>query len=195
MLIYLLSCILATLVVVFLLHKIGISERYIIFAGFAVFGLFAGTFSGLVEHREGLMISNFIGVCLGDEVSSYAINHLGDPYSPQAHYTIPWVFRVPQVYLFASLVSYSIIGLIIQAAYNIFKKPAAFTRHRVAIITVIAFIVCIGIATGAVYATQSEYERNRTVSPCAYPDVEIGSGSPAESAWNMPDECVAKDLS
>jgi hypothetical protein len=195
MLIYLLSCILATLVVVFLLLKIGISERYIIFAGFAIFGLIAGTFSGLAEHREGLGLFNALGVYLGDEVYSYAINHFGDPHSFQAHYTIPWVFRISQVYLFTSVVSYSVVGLVIQIAYNIFKKPAAFTRHRTAIITVIAFIVCIGIATGAVYATQSEYERNRTVSPYAYPAVEIGSGSPAESAWNMPDECVAKDLS
>lgn len=195
MLVYLLSYIIVTLMLVLLLYKLGVRERYMIFTGFAVFGLLAGTFSGLVEHREGLMISNILGVCLGDEVSSYAINHLGDPYSPQAHYTIPWAFRIPQVYLFTSLVSYSIVGLVIQAAYNMFKKPKAAPRTRVAMITVIAFIVCVGIATGVVYATQSEYERYGTAGPYAHPAVETGTSSPGDSAWNMPDECDVRELS
>lgn len=195
MIICLLGCVIVTLALVFFIRKIGIGKRYIIFAGFAIFGLLAGTFSGLVEHREGLIISNIIGVYLGDEVYSYAINHLGDPHSFQAHYTIPWVFRIPQIYLFTSLISYSVIGLVIQLIYNAVKKPIAIPRPRAALITAIAFIVCAGIATGAVYAAQSEYERNRTASPYAYPVMEIGTGSPCDHAWTMPDECGAKEVS
>ena len=195
MLLYLLYSIIITLVLVYFLYKVGIHERHMIFAGFAIFGLLAGTFSGLADYREDLNISNFIGVFLGDEIYRYAINHLGNPHSFQAGYTIPWIFRVPQIYLYTSLISYSIIGLITQLIYNTIKKPITRLRLRTALLITAAFIACIGISTGAIYATQSEEERHGTSSPNANPVFNVETNTSEISEWAVMDEWNLKELS
>lgn len=195
MLLYLLYSIIITLVLVYFLYKVGIHERHMIFAGFAIFSLLAGTFSGLAQHREGLIIYNALGVYLGDEVYNYAINHFGNPHSFQAHYTIPWIFRIPQIYLFASLIAYGVIGLVIQLIYNAVKKTAACLRLRTALITITAFIVCVGISTGAIYATQSEEERHGSSSPIANPVFNVETNTSETSEWAVMDEWNLKELS
>lgn len=61
---------------------------------------------------------NIPGVLLGDEVYVLSIEYLGDPGSPQAHYTIPWILRIPQVYVPVSILLWGLIGLVIQKAYR-----------------------------------------------------------------------------
>jgi len=59
-----------------------------------------------------IFILNAPALCLGDLVYNSLISFFGNPSSPQAHYTIPWMFRIPQIYFFTSIVFWFIIGVI-----------------------------------------------------------------------------------
>lgn len=61
-----------------------------------------------------MFLPNIPGELLGERVYDLSIKILGDPHSPQAHFTIPWVLRIPQVFVPISVLFWSIIGLVIQ---------------------------------------------------------------------------------
>ncbi len=58
---------------------------------------------------------------IGSEVYRLSIIHLGNPNSSQAHFTIPWFLRIPQVYFLISILLWGFIGLLIQLV-NSWKK-------------------------------------------------------------------------
>ena len=87
------------------------------------FFLFYGIFVGFLSFwwwniSDNLFWLNIPGILLGDIVYDISINLIGDPFSPQAHFTIPWVFRTPQVYVPVSIVFWGIIGIIIERLRN-----------------------------------------------------------------------------
>lgn len=85
--------------------------KYKIFAGFLIYGFIAGILSAWWWGvSDSVFLFNIPGVLLGDEVYSYSILFIGDPGSPQAHYTIPWILRVPQVYVPVSLMFWGLVG-------------------------------------------------------------------------------------
>jgi len=47
-----------------------------------------------------------------------SIQYFGDSSSPQAHYTIPWILRIPQVYVMASLILCGLVSLPLQWVSN-----------------------------------------------------------------------------
>lgn len=89
-----------------------------IFLSFFVYGFITGSLSvwwwGI---SDSIFVLNIPGVLLGDEVYSYAIQVTGNPGSPQAHYTIPWILRVPQVYIPVSMIFWGLAGVLIQLVY------------------------------------------------------------------------------
>lgn len=134
------------------LRRIGIRDRTAIFAGFTMFGLLSGLLATLYGHHEGQGIFNIIGVPLGEEVYSYSIDHFGNPDSGHAHYTIPWILRIPQICFFTSTIIFSLIGLIIQLIYNLIWKPPSVKVINILIIVFILF-ACFGAFTGIIYAS------------------------------------------
>lgn len=90
-----------------------------IFFFFLLYGLFVGFLSywwwGISDN---LFLLNIPGMFLGDRVYVISINLIGDPFSPQAHYTIPWILRTPQVYVPISILFWGIIGLIFELMRN-----------------------------------------------------------------------------
>ena len=87
-----------------------------ILLSFLIYGLLVGIFS--VWWRgvsDAIFVFNIPGVLLGDEVYSLSIFYLGDPNSPQAHYSILWILRIPQVYIPGGMV-----GSLVQLVY--YKK-------------------------------------------------------------------------
>jgi len=58
------------------------------------------------------------GMILGDKIYEVSILFFGDPSSPQAHFSIPWLLRIPQVYVPVSVFFWVIVGLLIQTIYN-----------------------------------------------------------------------------
>ena len=94
-------------------------KKYIL-AGFVLFGLAAG-FVAVWYHRhtDTMFLLNIPGALLGEAFYSLAIRWFGDPGSAQAHYTIPWLLRIPQVYVPASVVCWGLLGTL----FAVFLKP------------------------------------------------------------------------
>lgn len=99
---------------VLILRRFRVVGSYAYFLGSILFGLSIGTLAAMLWPLDTSAYFNPLGVRAGDWLYSNAIKWIGDPYSDQAHYSIPWLFRVPQVYAFVSIALYGAIGLIIQ---------------------------------------------------------------------------------
>lgn len=83
--------------------------------GFLTYGVVVGLLSYWWWHiSDNLFLLNIPVELLGYKVYDISIRFLGDPFSPQAHYTIPWVLRIPQVFVPISVLFWAMIGLVIQ---------------------------------------------------------------------------------
>jgi uncharacterized membrane protein YeaQ/YmgE (transglycosylase-associated protein family) len=100
------------------LSKMGISSKKRVFLSSLIFGILTGFLVAWAWPSEGGIFINIFPVLLGDEVYSSSIVHFGDPSSLQAHYTIPWILRIPQVYVIVSIIFWGLIGLVTQFIYN-----------------------------------------------------------------------------
>ena len=86
-----------------------------ILIGFLIYGLVVGVISvWWAGISDTIFPLNIPGVILGDEVYSLAIRCLGDPNSPQAHYTIPRILRINQIYAPVSIIFCGLVGLVVQ---------------------------------------------------------------------------------
>lgn len=88
------------------------------FLGFLVFGLATGILAVWLCPNDSSVLPNVFGVWLGDWMYVQAIQWIGDPHSSQAGYSIPWFFRVPQVYVMASTGWCALIGSVLQWIYG-----------------------------------------------------------------------------
>ena len=103
---------------ILLLHRLGVANRWKVLLGFLIFGVATGIGAALVWPLDSCALVNLFAVLFGDWTYTAAIRFLGDPASAQAHYTIPWILRVPQVYVPAAVVLYGLMGAIAQWAWN-----------------------------------------------------------------------------
>jgi hypothetical protein len=55
---------------------------------------------------------------LAEKIYVVSIDLLGNPISDQAHYTIPWLLRIPQVCVPVSILFWGLLGLAIQVIRN-----------------------------------------------------------------------------
>lgn len=101
-----------------LLRRFRIFSRTGILVGCLCGGVVAGCLAVLVWPADSVTLVNLPGVLMGDFVYHAAIRLIGDPSSSQAHFTIPWLFRVPQVYLSVSLVLWGLVGVVVQLITN-----------------------------------------------------------------------------
>ncbi len=103
---------------VWLPRKLKILPGARILLSFLVLGILMGLFSVWVWPGDFVTLLNVIGVLLGDLIYSTSIRLFGDPYSSQAHFTIPWLLRTPQVYALVSFLLCGIIGVTAQIIFN-----------------------------------------------------------------------------
>ncbi|MFA4837245.1 MAG: hypothetical protein WC749_14410, partial [Dehalococcoidia bacterium] len=178
-----------------LFRGLGMSKRQIIFASFAAFGLLSGLMLASSKSSEGLQMVNIIGENLGERIYEFSIDHFGNPHSSNAHYTIPWLLRLPQVRLFTSVVPLSFLGLLAQLVYNRVKKPATVSKKFSAPIMAIILLLCVGISAGVVFGLQSEDERYGTRNPYASPVMRIEFGTPPILDWKVLDGWVIDGVS
>ena len=104
--------------IVVLLCRLQVLPNTRVLVGCLVAGLVAGLVAMLAWPADVAVLLNLPGVLLGDMVYSGSIRLFGDPSSSQAHYTIPWLLRVPQVYVLVSILAYGLIGAIVQVVLN-----------------------------------------------------------------------------
>ncbi|MFB0536891.1 MAG: hypothetical protein ACETWR_18155, partial [Anaerolineae bacterium] len=103
---------------VLLLRKMGVSGKRAIILSFLVFGAVTGVLTAWVWPIDSSIYFNFFASLLGDQIYNLSIQYVGDSSSPQAHYTIPWVLRIPQVYVIASIILCGLVSLPLQWVYN-----------------------------------------------------------------------------
>ena len=117
-------------------------KKTITIIGFAIYGTIVGFISiWFRQNTDSLFLLNIPGTLLGDVVYGLSIRFFGNPYSSQAHYTIPRLFRIPQVYVPASILLWGLIGTILA----LFLKPK-----------VVAWIVGVYLAVfGSLYVLAS----------------------------------------
>lgn len=80
---------------VVLLRKMGVSGKRAIILSFLVFGAVTGILTAWVWPIDSSIYFNSFASFLGDQVYDPSIQFFGDMNSPQAHYTIPWILRIP----------------------------------------------------------------------------------------------------
>jgi hypothetical protein len=96
---------------VLLLRRLGAPPSTAIILGFLIFGLLSALLVAWVWPTESSIYGNIFAVLAGDSIYTLAIEHLGDSHSPNAHETIPWLLRIPQVYVVASLGLSGAVGI------------------------------------------------------------------------------------
>ena len=95
-------------------------KKSIIISGFIIYGTILGFISvWFRQNTDSLFFLNIPGTLLGDTAYGLSILFFGDPHSSQAHYTIPCLLRIPQVYVPASIFLWGLIGTL----FAVFLKP------------------------------------------------------------------------
>lgn len=91
--------------------------------GFLAYGVAVGLLSYWWWHfSDNLFLLNIPGDVLGYLVYDLSIKFLGNPFSPQAHYTIPWILRIPQVFVPVSVLFWGTLGLALQTVYDRIRR-------------------------------------------------------------------------
>ena len=100
------------------LHKLGVPAKGAIILSFLVFAVAAGVWATQIWPMDTVVMVNLPAVYFGDALYMWSIRYLGEPSSSQAHYSIPWLLRVPQVYVVASITVWGLLGMTIQLIHN-----------------------------------------------------------------------------
>lgn len=167
--------------ILFLAH---VPKNRLIFFTFALFGILSGLAAALYGHSDGQAMFNALGVSLGDELYGYASEYFNGSNFTFARSSVPWILRTPQIVLFTSAISFSLIGLAIQLIYNAVKKPPT-GKAVTTLITAISLVALLCISTGVVYASQSERQIVGPTQPSAVPVLQVNL--PGEEAPEIPD--------
>ena len=101
-----------------LLQRLGSPGSRAILFGFLVYGLAAGILGMALWPMDTSVYPNVLAAWVGDWIYVNAIQFIGDRHSDQAHYTIPWLLRVPQIYALSSVSLCGALGLVAQWLYN-----------------------------------------------------------------------------
>lgn len=104
--------------VVALLRALGVSNRRAVAWGFLIYGVATGALAAWAWPIDSATYPNVYAVLAGDWLYVRAIEWIGDPRSSNAHETIPWLLRVPQVYAGVSTVLGGGAGIAIQWLVN-----------------------------------------------------------------------------
>lgn len=156
-----------------IMRAIDVSGQWRIFLSVSIFGILLGFLSSLsLNNKEALFSFNMPGMYVGEQIYNYAIQHIGDPHSSFAHYTIPWILRIPQGYMLPSAVIWSFLGAIGQVIYNLFKKPvpAKGSRTLIAGLSTLS-LFCLSFVM--IYGLQSKTDKYGPTEPTAVPVMEI----------------------
>ena len=109
--------------------------KKIIIMGFIIFGTVLGFVTvWFHEYTDTLFFLNIPVALLGDVIYGLSIRFFGDPHSYQAHYTIPWFFRIPQLYVTVSILFWGLIGALF----------AVYLKLRIIVMIIGSYIVIFG---------------------------------------------------
>lgn len=100
------------------LRRLGVLSGKVAVLGCLIFGGGMGFWVVRAWPLDSIMLMDLPAVLAGDAIYRWTIQIWGNPASSQAHFTIPWIYRIPQVYFMTSIVIWGILGLLAQLAHN-----------------------------------------------------------------------------
>ncbi len=112
------------------LRKMRVSSKIRVFLSILILGVITGFAVFSLWPGDIIVILNIPAVLIGDGVYIWSIKQMGDPSSFQAHYTIPWLLRIPQVYVIVSVVFWGLVGLVVQLVHNRKAEIGRFMRRH-----------------------------------------------------------------
>jgi hypothetical protein len=104
-------------VVAALLKRLGTGQRVTMLLAFVVFGVFAGVMAAWVWPYDSSIYPNLPAVLIADAIYNWAAREIASG-SADAHSGIPWLLRIPQIYIWASTTLSGLLGLILQILIN-----------------------------------------------------------------------------
>ena len=110
-----------------LLQRLKFPSQYAAVVSSLSFGLVSGLVVAWLWPWDSAILFDWPGALLGEQLYNLSIEALGDSHSSQAHYTIPWLLRVPQVMVIVSILVWGTLGIVAQWIRN----RRAFQRTRV----------------------------------------------------------------
>ena len=112
------------------LRKMRVSSKTRVFLSILILGVITGAIATVLWPQDSSVLFNIPAILIGDKIYIWSINQLGDPSSFQAHYTIPWLLRIPQVYVVVSVVFWGLVGLVVQLVHNRKAEVGRFMRRH-----------------------------------------------------------------
>ncbi|MFC2068454.1 hypothetical protein ACFLTP_05555 [Chloroflexota bacterium] len=82
------------------------------------------------NFSDSLFLPNVPGMLIGDKAYSLSIEIFGNPSSSQAHYSIPWILRVPQIYVPITFFFWGLLGLIVQLCRNLIRGLSSHAERK-----------------------------------------------------------------
>jgi hypothetical protein len=156
-----------------ILKALGVSPRWRMFFSISIFGIFLGLLCSLsLNNKEAWFTFNMPGMYVGEQVYICAIQNFGDSHSAFAHFTIPWILRIPQGYFLPTAVIWSFLGAIAQFIYNLFKKPVA-AKSQTILIAGLSTLALFCLSFGMIYGLQSSTDKYGPTEPSAVPMMEL----------------------
>lgn len=101
-----------------LLRIVRVSAGWSVVFGFLLFATTTGLFVVQQWPQDSIFLYNFPAQFLGYETYYWSIELIGAPTSANAHDTIPWFLRIPQVFLVVSIIFWGLLGAFIQLVVN-----------------------------------------------------------------------------
>jgi len=90
---------------------------------FLIYGIVMGFVSlWWWNNSDSILFLNIPGMLLAEKVYSVSIELLGDPASGQAHFSIPWLLRIPQVCVPVSILFWGLLGSAVQVTTNALSR-------------------------------------------------------------------------
>jgi len=98
---------------------------------FLLYGLVVGFISAWWwNFSDSLFLPNIPGMLIGDKAYSLSVEICGNPSSSQAHYSIPWILRVPQIYIPITVIFWGLVGLIVQSCWKPIKGRLSHAERK-----------------------------------------------------------------
>ena len=93
-------------------------SRSAIFLACLLIGLMSGLLTAWLWPRlDSVLYPNMVAFILGEQIYIWATSTV-PPGTPSPHLAIAWPLRIPQVFIFTSILLLAVLGLGLQALYN-----------------------------------------------------------------------------
>lgn len=88
-----------------------------------IVGIVSGFLTVLLWPRlDSILYPNVLAFVIGEQIYAWATGSV-PPGTPSPHFAIPWILRIPQLFVLTSLLLLALFGLIVQLIANNRQSP------------------------------------------------------------------------